>query len=171
MKKPDVHLINIVTIDRREFIVDGGYAAPFLNPLPTEQTEDYVINIGSETYCVKPKDETGRTKVEQYYNNVLQHWYTANPKPRKIEDFRKVIEESYADDAIFINTIRITRFSENGSFVLKNLLLTENTGLETSTIKLSRNNIHKVIQKKFGMPASIVKEAIKNLKELKSLYN
>ena len=36
MKNPDVHLISIVTIDEKEFIVDGGYAAPFFDPLPRD---------------------------------------------------------------------------------------------------------------------------------------
>src|SRR5665811_331066 len=36
MKNPDVHLISIVKIEEREFIVDGGYAAPFLEPLPSD---------------------------------------------------------------------------------------------------------------------------------------
>lgn len=171
MKKPDVHLINIVTINSKKFIVDGGYAAPFLNPIPTEQTEDYIVNLGNETYLVKPKDESGRTKVEQHYNNKLQHWYTVNPAPRVIEDFRNVIEDSYSDDAIFTNTIRITKFSENGSPILKNLMLTENSYSNTSVVEISRKEIPDIIQKKFGIPADIVFEAISNLRELKNFYS
>lgn len=171
MKTPDVHLISIVSIDECEYIVDTGYAAPFYNPLPIQQNEDYVIKFGSEGYILKPMDEKNRTKVEQYINGKLQHWYTTNPAPRKIEDFRKVIEDSYADDAIFINTIRITKFTETGSVVLKNLVLTETKGMESSTIELSRKDIPEVIQEKFGMPADIAAEAIRNLKELKSIYD
>lgn len=171
MKNPDVHLISLVKIDGSEFIVDGGYAAPFLKPLPMELNEDYIIGIGSEQYRVKPKDEKGRTKVEQYLNGELQHWYTANPQPRKIEEFSKVIMDSYANEAIFMNTLRITRFSENGSLALKNLRLTENTGTESFTKELLRKDIPQIIQEKFGMPADIVEKAIFNLKELKSLYS
>jgi arylamine N-acetyltransferase len=171
MKNPDVHLISIVKIDESDFIVDGGYAAPFLKPLPMKLNEDYIIDIGSEQYRVKPKDEKGRTKVEQYLNGELQHWYTANPQPRKIEEFNKVIKNSYADDAIFMNTLRITRFSENGSLALKNLRLTENTGTEFFTKELLRKDIPQIIQEKFGMPADVVEKALINLKELKSLYS
>lgn len=171
MRNPDVHLISIVIIDKREYIVDCGYAAPFLKPLPRNLNEDYIIKLGNEKYRVKPKDEKGKTKVEQYYNGELQHWYTANPQPRKIEEFNKVIKDSYADDAIFMNTLRITRFSENGSLAFKNLQLTENIGTKSFTIELSRKDIPRIIHEKFGMPADIVEEAIKNLKELKSIYN
>lgn len=171
MKNPDVHLISIVIIDGREYIVDGGYAAPFLKPLPRELDEDYIIRLGNEEYLVKQKDEKGRTKVEQYLNSELQHWYTANPQSRKIEEFSKVIKDSYADDAIFMNTLRITRFSENGSLALKNLLLTKNTGTKSFTIELLRKDIPRIIHEKFRMPADIVEKAIINLNELKNLYS
>ena len=171
MRNPDVHLITIVIIDERKYIVDCGYASPFLKPLPMELTEDHIIRLGNEEYFVKPKDEKGKTKVEQYFNGELQHWYTANPQPRKIEEFSKVIKDSYAEDAIFMNVLRITRFSENGSLALKNLQFTENTDTKSSSVELSRKDIPRIIQEKFGMPADIVEEAIINLKELKTLYS
>ena len=171
MKNPDVHLISIVNIDEHEYIVDGGYAAFFLKPLLRDLTTDYIIIYGNEKYIVKPMDKNGRTKVEQYYNGKLQHWYTANPKPRKIEDFRKVIADSYSDDAVFMNAIRITRFSENGSFVLKNLMFTETDGYKSLTIKLKRDYIPDVVREKFGMPVNLVKKALAGLKELKNIYD
>jgi arylamine N-acetyltransferase len=171
MKNPDVHLISIVTIDGHEFIVDGGYAAPFFSPLLTDLTEDSVINFGEEKYIIKPRDENGRTKVEQYINGELQHWYTANPHPRKIGEFKKVIEDSYTDDSTFMNTIRITRFTENGSLALKNLYLTETVGNNPSTNKILRKDLPDIVQEKFGMPADIITKAISHLKELKDIYD
>jgi len=170
MKNPDVHLISIVTIDRHEYIIDGGYAAPFFKPLPRYLKDDYIINLGSEKYIVKPKDESGRTKVKQFYNGELQHWYTAKPQPRKIKDFRQVIEESYADDAIFMNAIRITKFSENGSLVLKNLSLTETINNKPSTIKVILKALPPVIEEKFGIPEEVVEKAVGHFKELKDIY-
>ena len=156
MKNPDVHLISIVKIENQEYIVDGGYAAPFLNPLPIDLKEDYIINLGLEKYIDKPKDETGRTKVEQYYDGKLQHWYTAKPRERLIEEFEKVIKDSYSDDAVFMNAVRITKFSEIGSFVLKNLYLTETINNDSSTIKITLKDLPLLIQQKFGMPADVV---------------
>lgn len=171
MKNPDVHVISIVTIDGKEFIVDVGYAAPFFKPLQRGLNEDFIIKSGEEVYYIKPLDNKGRTKVEQYYNGKLQHWYIANPKPRKIGEFTKVIKDSYTNDAIFMNALRITRFSDEGSLVLKNLLLTETTGLTSYTTEISFKNIPAVIQEKFGMPTEIVEKAINNIKELKSIYD
>ena len=171
MKNPDVHLVSIVTIDGIEYIVDSGYAAPFLTPLLRDLKEDYLIALGNEKYIIKPKDEFGKTKVEQYTEGKLQHWYTAKPKERKIEDFQNVIEDSYADDAVFMNAVRITKFLENGSLVLKNLSLSETRGNTSSTIKISRDEIHSVIQENFGMPSGVVKEAISLLTDLKDIYD
>jgi len=171
MKNPDVHLISIVNMEDKEYIVDGGYAAPFLNPLPRDLKEDYVITIGIEKYIIKPKDELGRTTIEQYNNENLQHWYSAKPQERKIEDFQKVIEDSYADDAIFMNAVRITRFSETGSKVLKNLSLTETVRNEYKTRRITLGELPTVIQENFGVPQLVVSEAIISIKELKDIYD
>ena len=171
MKNPDVHLVSIVTIDGCEFIVDGSYAAPFLNPLPIDLKEDYIINLGLEKYIIKPKDDAGRTKIEQYYDGKLQHWYTAKPRERLIEEFDKVIKDSYSDDAIFMNAIRITKFSEAGSVVIKNLSLTENINNESSTVKITLKDMPSIIQEKFGIPSEVVYEAVGHFKELRDVYD
>jgi arylamine N-acetyltransferase len=171
MKNPDVHLISVVKIENKEYIVDGGYAAPFLNPVPLDLKEDYIINLGLEKYAVKPKNETGRTKVEQYYDGKLQHWYTAKPRERLIEEFEKVIKDSYSDDAVFMNAVRITKFSEKGSFVLKNLYLTETINNDSSTIKITLKDLPLLIQQKFGIPLYLVDKAIGHFKELRDIYD
>lgn len=170
MRNPDVHLISIVTIDESEFIVDGGYAAPFLKPLPRDLKIDHVITYGKEKYILKPKNDDGTSRLEQYYLGELKHWYTAKPAQRRIEDFRNVIECSYADEATFMNALLITRFSENGSLVLRNLHLTEIDGANISSQKLQLDDVPQTIEKKFGMPAVIVKQAISRLKELKDVW-
>jgi len=171
MKKPDVHILSIVTIDDKEYILDCGYAAPFSEPIPRDLQSDFKISSGLEKYIIKPKDEFGRTKVEQYFNNELQHWYVAKPQRRKIDDFRNVIEDSYSDEALFMNAIRITRFLENGSLVLKNLYLTETINNKSSTIKILLKDMPAIIQEKFGMPADIVERAVGHFKDLKNIYD
>jgi arylamine N-acetyltransferase len=171
MKNPDVHLISIITIDGREFIVDCGYAAPFFEPIPLDSDKDFEISLGYEKYLVKPKDKFGRIKVEQYFKDELQHWYVAKPEERKIEDFRGVIEESYSDGAVFMNAVRITKFLENGSLVLKNLSLSEIRGNKSSSKKISRDEMPLVIQENFGIPLSVVKEAISIISELNDIYD
>jgi len=171
MKNPDVHLICMVKIDGDEFIADTGYAAPFREPLPRNLREDFIICQGREKYMIKPKDKNGNTKVEQYNDNDLQHWYTAKPQPRKIDEFRKVIADSYADNAAFMNALRIVRFNESGFRSLRNLTLTELNGLDYSRIEIPRDNLPGVINEKFGIPAIIADEALSMLKEFRNIYD
>jgi arylamine N-acetyltransferase len=171
MKNPDVHLVSIITIAGGEYIVDCGYAAPFFKPLPRDLKEDYMFSFGEEKYIVKPQDRSGHTKVEQYFNGKLQHWYTAKSQRRRIEEFKIVIQDSYADDATFMNAIRITRFTENGSMVLKNLYLTETVDNKSYTTKIDRKDLPNIVGQKFGMPAEIVVKAVSHLKELKDIYD
>lgn len=70
-----------------------------------------------------------------------------------------------------MNAIRITRFTENGSFVLKNLSLTETINHKTYTTKIVRKDLPAIVEQKFGMPADIVSKAISHLKELKDIYD
>lgn len=171
MRNPDVHIISMVNIDGKEYIVDGGYAAPFLEPLPRSLNEDYVINLGKEKYIIKPKDENGITKVEQYFNGKLQHWYSAKPNPRKIEEFQKVIEDSYTDDATFMNAIRIRRFNENGSVSLRNFILMETKSTDVNSNEINREKLSAIVLEKFGMPEHLVKEAIESIKEINDIYD
>jgi len=171
MKNPDVHLISIVSIDDREYIINGGYAAPFFDPLPRELATEHIINYANKKYIIKPQDELGRTTVEQHYNGRLQHWYTAKPKSRTLEEFQKVIEDSYSDDAVFMNAIRIKKYNKNGSLVLKNLSLTETWGNKSLKINHSRAEIPIVIEENFKIPSNVVMEAIGSIKELKDVYD
>ena len=170
MKNPDVHLISIVKLNGQEFIVDGGYAAPFLEPLPRDLKEDYVINSGIEKYILKPKNNDGTSRLEQYYMGELRHWYTAKPYPRKIEEFRKVIKDSYADNAMFMNSLLITRFFENGSVVLRNLNLNETIDGKSSTVKILFEDIPGIAHEKFGMPVDLVKKAASRLRMLQDTW-
>ena len=54
MNNPDVHVINIVTLNDREYLVDVGYAAPFLNPVPLYLDDSYEIVHGADRYMFYP---------------------------------------------------------------------------------------------------------------------
>jgi hypothetical protein len=70
-----------------------------------------------------------------------------------------------------MNAIRITKFLENGSLVLKNLHLTETINNKSSTIKILLKDMPAIIQEKFGMPADIVERAVGHFKDLKNIYD
>lgn len=171
MKNPDVHIVSMLKIGGRDFIVDCGYAAPFTEPLPGDLKENYVITFGDEMYILSPRDDSGHSKLEQYYKGELKHWYTAKPQPRKIEEFRNVIEDSYRDDATFMNAVTIAKFNENGSLVLRNLALIRTDRNKVTTQIIQRDGIAAAIEKYFGMPRQIVNEAVNELSELKNTWD
>ena len=171
MKNPDVHVVSMVKIGEQDFIVDVGYAAPFTEPLPGDLKENYVITFGDEKYILYPRDDSGNSKLEQYYKDELKHWYTAKPQARKIDEFRNVIEDSYRDDATFMNAVMIAKFYENGSIVLRNLTLIRTERNKVTTQSIQRDEIAAVVEKYFGMPLQVVEEAVNELLELKDTWD
>jgi len=170
MRNPDVHILSVVKLNGSEFIVDGGYAAPFLEPMPRNLKEDFVINLGNEKYVLRTQNYGGKSRLEQYHNGELKHWYILKPQARKIEEFAQVIRDSFSDKAMFMNAILITRFFENGSVVLRNLNLTETMDGKASTQKILFEDIPKIVNNKFKMPTELVKTAIGKLSQLKDTW-
>jgi arylamine N-acetyltransferase len=169
MLNPDVHIVSIVFIDGNEYIVDGGYAAPFLIPIPRYLNNDFEIINGVERYVLKPMDSKGCSKMEQYRNGEYIHGYYVKPEPRKIEDFKQVIKDSFREDAIFLNSLLITRFYTDHSTVVHNLNLIESEGANSQNYELrDTKHLIDVIEEKFGIPKEISREAISELKELKN---
>jgi len=171
MKNPDVHIVSMVKIGGRDFIVDVGYAAPFTKPLPGDLKENYIVNFGDENYILHPRDESGYSKLEHYYKGELKHWYIAKPQPCKIDKFRNVIEDSYRDDATFMNAVMIAKFYENSSIVLRNLTLIRTDGNKVTTQSIQREEISDVAEKYFGMSRQIVDEAVNELLTLKNTWD
>jgi hypothetical protein len=70
-----------------------------------------------------------------------------------------------------MNSVRISKFSDNGSIVLKNLSLTETINNESSTVKITLKDMPFIIQQKFGIPLYLVDKAIGHFKELRDIYD
>ena len=90
MSQPDVHIVNMIDVDGREYIVDAGYAAPFLEPLPRDLTTNHVIELGRDRYVLHPQDGNGCSRVDLHREGQLIHGYLAKPDPRTMEDFELV---------------------------------------------------------------------------------
>ena len=166
MVDPDAHLVNIVSLDGREFLVDAGYAAPFLKPLPRDLREDYVITLGRDRYVLKPKDNHGRSRVELHRDGQLKHGYTVKPIPRQIGHFGRVIEDSYRPSATFMNALLLVRLYPNRSVVIHNLSVIESEGTDYHIHRLaSKDELPAVVEKHFRIPHAIVSEAVGELGE------
>jgi arylamine N-acetyltransferase len=164
MTHPDVHLVNIVRVDGREHLVDGGYGSPFFAPLPRDLEHDHEIEFGRERYLLKPQDADGRSRLEFYRDGIHSHGYVVNPAPRVIEEFESVIQESFSASATFMNALVIVRFAPGRSVQLHNLTLTETEGPTVRSARIATAaELPGVIEERFGIPGAITRVALAGL--------
>ena len=164
MKTPDVHIVNIVNVESREFLVDAGYAAPFLGPLPRDLSNDYTVALGSDRYVLKPRDSNNRSRLELYRNGELRHGYVVNPLARHIEEFQQVIAKSLNDSATFMNALLLVRFGPQSSFVIHNMTVIESAGDVTTRYSVdTRDQVVSLVEKHFAIPSPIVQEVLAEL--------
>ncbi len=171
MTDPDVHLVVIATLDEHEHLVDTGYGAPFLAPLPRDLGTDDVITLGRDRYVLKPRDASGCSRLEMYRDGQPQHGYLVKPAPRKIEEFAQVIADSFRPTATFLNALLLVRFYPGRALMIHNLTLVESEGSTSSVHQLGgRAALVAEIVERFGMPRSIVAETVSELGELKDVW-
>jgi arylamine N-acetyltransferase len=164
MSNPDVHLVSMVDLGKRQYLVDVGYAAPFVIPLPRDLATDYVIQLGRDRYVLKPQDAAGRSQLELYRDGSLKHGYVAEPVPREIGEFEAVIADSYRDEATFMNAILLARFSPDRSLVIHNLTITEYQGTESNVRAVAnRSELVQVISECFGIPSQVTRDVVNGL--------
>jgi arylamine N-acetyltransferase len=172
MTNPDVHIVIMVTVDGREYLVDGGYGAPFLSPIPRDLRTDYVVELGRDLYVLKPQDAKGRSCLELYRDGQPKHGYLAKPEARQIEEFRQVIAESFRPDAIFLNSVLLTRFYSDRAVMIHNLMLVKSQGSESTVRSLaSRDQLVATVEEHFEMPRAIVAEVVSELGDLQDPWS
>ena len=172
MKTPAIHAVNMITIEGREYLVDTGYAAPLLEPIPRDLKTDYEVRLGRDRYVLKPQDVNGCSRLELYRDGVLRHGYLAKPASRSIEDFSRVIAGSFSADATFLNSVLLARFYPRQSVVIHNLTLIESDGEKFKIRALAdREELISAIERRFGMPHDIVGEAVNGLGILQDAWS
>ena len=164
MSQPDVHMVSIVRLGGKEYIVDAGYAAPFLEPLPRDWPTDYVISLGADRYVLSPKTPDGRSQISHFRDGAARHGYLLNPAPRHIEEFRPVIADSFRPDATFMNAVLLVKFGVGHSTGLRNLELIESDEARSRTTSFKTlEELIAAIHKHFSIPISISRAALDGL--------
>jgi len=82
-------MVNIVKIEGHEYIIDTGYGAPILEPMPADQSVDYKIIAGNDVYILNPRDQHGKSKMTLYKDGVPRHGYLVSPLPKQLDDFHR----------------------------------------------------------------------------------
>ena len=171
MSIPGVHMVSVVTIEGQEFLVDTGYAAPFLSPLPLDLATDHVICLGRDRYVLKSKDASGSSRLELHRDGKLKHGYIVRPGGRRLDDFQEVIADSFHRSATFLNSILLARFWPGRSLVLHNQTLVDSTPVQSTTQSLGgMRAVIDTIESCFQIPGEIATAALEGLGELEDAW-
>jgi arylamine N-acetyltransferase len=172
MTRPDVHVVSVVRLEGREYLVDVGYGAPFFEPMARDLDIEQEIVFGRNRYVLHPQDGRGRSRMDHYRDGDLIHGYIAKPEPRKIEHFDEVIRHSYTDAATFMNVVVVERFFPDRSLRFHNFDLTESTGHGTTTHRFAnKEQLAEAIEHHCGFPGEIVREAIVDIALDSNIYS
>jgi arylamine N-acetyltransferase len=172
MSKPDVHVVSIVRLAGREYLVDVGYGAPFFEPMARDLDHAHEIVFGGNRYVLHPQDGRGRSRMDHFHDGQLIHGYVVKPEPLEIEHFNDVIRASYSDAATFMNVVVIERFFSDRSLRFHNFTLTESTSDGAITTRLvDREELVDAVEHHVGIPAEIVREAVEGIALEADIYS
>jgi len=168
----DVHMVVMARVEGREYLVDGGYGAPFLSPIPRDLDHNYAIALGCEHYVVKPQDQNGCSRVELWRDGGLKHGYLAKPVPREIGYFNKVVADSFRPSATFLHAVLLVRLWPDRSTVIHNLTRIESRGMACKRFGIAnREQLPGVIEEHYGIPAEITREALESVGEFRGAWD
>ena len=172
MSKPDVHVVSVVTIDDREYIVDVGYAAPFFEPMPQDLTTESEIIFGDDKFLLLPKDVNGYSQIKHYRNSSLIHGYAVNPRARTISEFESVIKYSYNEKSTFMNSVMLVKYGKNSSKVIHNFSSIEFQNNSYQKRKLqNKDELAMEIENIFGIPEEVSQESLSFLSKYFDAWN
>ncbi len=172
MSKPDVHVVSIVRLEGREYLVDVGYGAPFFEPMARDLDSEHEIIFGRNRYALRPQDGRGRSRMDHFHEGRLIHGYVVRPVPRQIEHFNDVIHDSYNDAETFMNVLVVERFFPGRSVRVHNFSLTESTPDRATTTRLTdHDELIDAVEHHIGIPADIVREAIEGIALESDIYS
>lgn len=118
MDRSNAHVVNVVTLGGREYLVDVGFAAPFVRPLPLDLEHTIEIAHGPDRYVLQPRGADNETRLEHHRDGRPVHGYTLDPTARVLADFDLAIADTMRPDSLFLNQLRIVRHdSERSVFV------------------------------------------------------
>jgi arylamine N-acetyltransferase len=164
MSKPDLHIVSMIRLEGREYLVDVGYGAPFYEPMACDLDHEHGIVFGRNRFVLHPRDSRGRSRVDHFLDDERIHGYEVSPAPREIDHFEGIIRDSYSAAATFMNVVVVERFFADRSMRFHNFTLTESTADGATTTQLAdRDQLVEAIEYHCGFPSDIVRSAIADI--------
>jgi arylamine N-acetyltransferase len=164
MHVPDVHTSIRVRLDRREWHVDAGYAAPFREPIPLDRLPHEII-WGNDRYVF---DRHGAGHMMTVFTNgERRHGYVVHPPARDASFFHPIVGRSFEPGQTFMRCLRITRFFDDRAVELRNrrlLRVTAERAWETTIESMA--HLRRVVDDELQMPRCRVEDAVAVLERL-----
>ncbi len=159
--------MGIVVILDDAFYVDCGAAAPFFKPVRLNDENNNNVRFGKDEVSILPVDSKDSDYKYIRYTNGKQSgkvWHFQSTEKANINDFQKVIEESYKPDATFMTILRCQLYQTNlqRSVSLVNNKFSiryENGEIETTALN-TKQEIMAVMADEFFLPKLPVEEAV-----------
>ncbi len=161
MDNPDVHAVNIVAVDGREYLIDVGYGAPLWTPLPLDAQSDIAVDFADDRYLLHPRLRDGTCRVDHLRYGEVIHGYTAKSTPRTIDFFAPAVTDSFRPAAHFLNTVCVARYSSRESVSIRpHLMLRQINGELIRKSILSRTTLDDLIEQHFSISRALIAEAL-----------
>lgn len=170
MRSPDVHVVIIVRVDGREVLVDGGYGAPFLAPVPLDEDREQVLELGPDRWVIEPRDAAGCSRLRVFRGGVARHGYLAKPAPRAIEEFATSIADSFRPEATFRNALMLVRLYPGRSITIHNRDRIDAWGTGSRITRVERRDLPREVESVFGIPRELVSEALDELSGIQEVW-
>jgi arylamine N-acetyltransferase len=166
MNEPDVHVVNIVTLSGQEYLVDVGYAAPFLNPMPLYMHDTYEIVHGAERYILYPRNNKGHSILKMFRGGEEKHGYVVKPEEKSIDEFNDVIKDSFREEATFLNSLLLVRFESSLSVRIHNFSITKSMDsiFKQRDLK-NKEELVSTISSEFNIPQDTVSESVEMIRD------
>ena len=164
MNRPDCHMVITVSINGVDYLVDTGYAAPFLKPVPLNLKSDYILQSGRDKYIFKPRDQAGRTQLHMYRNGKLRHGYLVKPRPQYLCNFAPAIRDSFRETATFTKSLLVTKYLTTGFAMLHNHTFTVSQGIRYQQKHIKNNDeLVRIIDTRFQIRGKMAEAIIETM--------
>jgi len=164
METPDVHLVNLVTLDDRDYLVDVGFAAPLRHPMPLDEDHDQTVELGTERWVLRPRNADGRSRFDHFHGDEIIHGYTIKPEPRRLSEFATVVDHSFRPEAPFLSRLRAVRHRPDQSVMVRDATVTAvREGVLRERTLPHRTALRDVLTILLGIPPHMLDEAMNNL--------
>ena len=165
MNNPHVHSCLRVHLDRRQYHVDVGNAAPFLEPFPLDALP-YEFARG-EMKWIFDCAEDGRVRCRVFSVGGHVHGYIANEQPFAAEDFGHIVEDSFQPGRTFMSLLRLVRIFPEHTVELKNRTLRLHRGSSTTEATFNdMSELRGAVDEQFLMPRCPVEKAVEILERI-----